>query len=218
MKRKQIFLFSIALSMLLLTSCVSVPRATVTLSGELSQMIIHSRQSHLQLLDQYTALRKAEVDRFLEEEYVPAFTGRFVRESGVLYNIQAASTDEAKGAEILEFAEAALPVIYQKRAVMVQAVDEMDKLIRIRIEAHYQQMLQINQALTAHLGSAADVVQTREELQRQLRVDVDTLIPIDKMNKVMEKMLQAGAKAEDIPGLLEDFKEKLNEVKDGNTK
>ncbi|MBB6609993.1 hypothetical protein H7F15_02995 [Pontibacter sp. Tf4] len=218
MKRKQVFLFSMALSMLLLTSCVSVPRATVTLSGELSQMIVHSRQSHLQLLDQYTAMRKAEVDRFLEEEYIPAFTGRFVRESGVLHNIQAANTDEAKGAEILEFAVAALPVIYQERAVMMQAVDEMDKLIRTSIEAHYQQMLQTNQALTAYLGSAADVVQTREELQRQLRVNVDTLIPLDKMNKVMEKMLQAGAKAEDIPVLLEDFKEKLNEVKDGKTK
>lgn len=200
---------------LLITSCVTVPKASVELSGELTRMIIHARQSHLRLLDQYSALQRAKVDKFMEEEYVPSFTANFVRESGVLANILSASTDEEKGAEIIEFAQAALPIIDERRNSMMGAVNEMDALIRSQVEAHYQEMLNVNQALTAHLGSAAEVIETRRQLQRQLNVDADSLVPIDKVNQVMEKMLRAGAKAEDIPGLLNEFKEKVNKAANG---
>ncbi|OKL42072.1 hypothetical protein [Pontibacter flavimaris] len=204
-----------AAMLLLITSCVTIPKASVELSGELTQMILHARVSHLRLLDQYTRLQKDKVDKFMEEDYVPSFTANFVKESGVLANIQSASTDEEKGTEIIEFAQAAIPIIDGRRSSMMKAVDEMDRLIRSQVEAHYQEMLHVNRALTAHLGSAAEVVETRKQLQRQLNVDTESLIPIDKVNQVMEKMLKAGAKAEDIPSLVNDFKEKVNKVTNG---
>jgi len=207
-----------ALAMLLLvTGCLSVPKASVDLSGELTQMIIHSRQSHLMLLDEYTSTRKAAVDKFMEEEWIPSFTANFVRESNILGNIQKAQTDEQKGAEMIEFAQAALPLIAERRSTLMDAVDQLDKLIRTQVEAHYQQMLNVNQALTAHLASAAKVVESREQLQRQTNVNTDTLIPVDKMNEVLEKMIKAGAKAEEIPQLLNDFKDKLNKARNGKT-
>jgi hypothetical protein len=178
---------------------------------------MRSRQSHMRLLDEYTNLRRAEVDRFLEKEWIPAFTANFVRESRILDNIQVAKTDADKGAEILEFAQAALPLISERRSAMMGAVDKIDNLIRSQVEAHYQEMLNVNQALTAHLGSAAEVAEIRQQLQRQLKVDVERLIPIDQVNQVMEKMLKAGTQAEEIPGILNEFKEKLNNVRNGKT-
>lgn len=212
---KSMLAVCITSSLLFLTSCVTVPKASVELSSELTQMIVHARQSHLRLLDEYTALQKAKVDKFMEEEYIPSFTANFVRESGVLQNIQSASTDEKKGAEIIEFAQAAIPIIDERRSSMMKAVDEVDALIRRQVDAHYQEMLNVNQSLTAHLSSAAEVAETRQQLQRQLHVDVESLIPIDKVNQVMEKMLKAGAKAEDIPELINDFKDKVNKVTNG---
>lgn len=203
------------LCLMLLTGCASVPKASVELSEELTGMIIKSKQSHLNLLDGYTSIRKAEVDKFMNEKYIPSFTANFVRESGVLGYIQAAQTDKEKGAEILEFSEAAFPIINEKRRVYMEAVNQMDLLLRREIEAHYQEMLNVNQALTAHLASAAEVVQTRQQLQQQLGVDTENILPLDRANQIMEKMLDLSTKAEDIPSLINNFKEKLKRSKNG---
>ena len=193
---------------LLLGGCASVPQASVDLSEELTRMIINSRKSHLNLLDEYTAIQKAEVERFMNDEFIPSFTGRFVSESGVLVNIMAADTDEQKGAEILEFSEAAFPIINQKRSQLIRVVDQIDQAIRREIEAHYQDMLNVNQALTAHLASAAEVVQARQQLQQQLGLDMSERLPLDRANEIMQKMLDLSIKAEDIPKVIDDFKEK----------
>ena len=212
-------IFSIAISFIFfIGGCVTVPKASVELSSVLTGMINSSRQSHLRLLDEYTALRKAEVDRFLEKEWVPAFTSNFVQESGILDNIQAAPTNAEKGAEILEFAQAALPIIAERRKTMMDVVEEIDQIIRREIEAHYQEMINVNLAVTAHLRSAADVVQAREDLQKQLNIDVDEMVPLDQVNQTMEKLLSAGTKAEEIPGMLNEFKTKLNTIRNGKAK
>lgn len=209
LKKLQITLSSLLL-VLLSWGCVSVPQASVELSGELTRMIDHSRQTHLNLLDGYTAKHKAEIENFLTEKYVPSFTANFVAESGVLANIQSAETDEEKGAEILEFAEAAFPIIDEQRRIYMEVVNEMDQVIRREIEAHYQNMLNVNQALTAHLASAADVVQTRQHLQQQLGLNTEnSLLSLNRINETMEKMLDIDTKAEDIPELLNEFKRKL---------
>lgn len=195
---------------LLLGGCATVPQASVDLSTELTRMIIHSKEAHLNLLDQYTAIRKAEVEKFINEEYIPSFTARYVAESNVLAYIQAAETDEQKGAEILEFSEAAFPVIDERRSLLMGAVDQIDNVIRTQIESHYQDMLNVNQALTAHLASAAEVVQTRQQLQQQLGLDISERLSLDRANEIMQKMLDLSIKAEDLPEMIDDFKEKID--------
>jgi len=171
----------IVIPLLFLSSCISIPRESVELSAELAQMTMRSRKSHLELLDAYTMLRRDQAERFLEEEYIPSFTANFVQEANILNNIEDAPTPEAKGAEI----------------------------VRNRIDSHYQEMLNINHALTAHLESAAKVVEIRQQLQSKMNVNVEELIPLDKMNEIMEKLLKSGTQAEQIPSLLEEFKNKI---------
>ena len=169
-----------------------------------------SRKSHLELLDSYTTLRREQADRFLEEHWIPTFTANFVEESNVLSYIEQAETPEKKGAEMIEFAQAALPIISERQNSMFQVIDGVDQIIRNRIESHYQEMLAINQALTAHLSSAAKVGEIRRQLQTRANINVEELIPLDAMNETMEKLLKAGMQAEKIPDLLEEFKNKIN--------
>ena len=42
-----------------------------------------------------------------------------------------------------------------------------------------------------------------------MNVDVEELVPLDKMNEIMEKLLKSGAQAEQIPSLLKEFKNKI---------
>jgi len=197
------------LPLLFLSSCISIPRQSVELSAELTQMTIRSRQSHLELLDAYTMLRRDQAERFLEEEWIPTFTANFVQESNILNNIEDALTPEAKGAEILEFAQAALPRINERRNSLFGVINGMDLIVRNRIDSHYQEMLNVNNALTAHLESAAKVVEIRQQLQSKMNVNVEELVPLDKMNEIMEKLLKSGAQAEQIPSLLKEFKNKI---------
>lgn len=196
--------------LLTLSSCASIPRQSVELSQELTQMIMTSRKSHLELLDAYTSLRQDQAERFLEEQWIPSFTARFVEESNVLNYIEKAETPEQKGAEMIEFAQAALPIISERRNAMFDVIEGIDLIVRNRIDAHYQEILNINQSLTAHLASAAKVGEIRQELQNHLNVNVNNLIPLDKMNETIEKLLKAGMQAEQIPVLLKEFKNKIN--------
>lgn len=206
---KSIVKIWIVIPLLFLSSCISIPRESVELSAELTQMTMRSRQSHLELLDAYTMLRRDQAERFLEEEWIPTFTANFVQEANILNNIEDAPTPEAKGAEILEFAQAALPIINERRNSMFEVINGMDLIVRNRIDSHYQEMLNVNNSLTAHLESAAKVVEIRQQLQSKLKVNVEELIPLDKMNEIMEKLLKSGTQAEQIPALLEEFKNKI---------
>ena len=190
-------------------ACVSVPRESVLLSQELNAMIINSRKAHLELLEDNTELRLDQIEEFIQKEYTPDFIGNFVTTSGVLDSIQKAPTYAQKGMEILTFSQAAIPLIDERRTEMKEVVFGMDRIIRKNIDSHYQEMLNVNLALTAHLASAAEVVEIRQELQQRLNISQD-LIPVDKINKTMEDLLDAGGKAEKLPGLLEKFRQSLN--------
>lgn len=192
----------------LFTGCVSVPKESVSLSHELNAMIINSRKAHMELLDDNTALRIKQIDDFIQNEYTPDFIGNLVKTSGILDSIQRAPTYELKGIEILTFSQAAIPLIDERRTEMIKVVQGMDRIIRQNIEDHYLEMLNVNQSLTAHLSSAAEVVEIRQELQQKLNIPQD-LVPMDKINKTMEDLIEAGGKAEKIPALLEDFKNSL---------
>lgn len=197
------------LLILVMISCVSIPRQSVELSTELTQMILHSRESHLQLLDAHTSLRRAQAEKFLNEQWTPSFTASFVTESNILENILKAPSKEEKGAEILAFAQAALPIIEVRRNSMLNVIQGMDNIVRNRITSHYQEILNVNLALTAHLASAANVVEIRQQLQSKMNIQVEKLVPLDKMNEIMEKLLKGGMEAEQIPALLEEFKNKI---------
>ncbi len=197
------------LPLLFLSSCISIPRQSVELSAELAQMTMRSRQSHLELLDAYTMLRRDQAEKFLEEEWIPSFTASFVQESNILNYIENAPTPEAKGAEILEFAQAAFPIINERRNSLFEVINGMNLIVRNRIDSHYQEMLNVNHALTAHLESAAKVVEIKQQLQNKMNVNVEELVPLDKMNEIMEKLLKSGTQAEQIPSLLKEFKNKI---------
>lgn len=194
---------------LFFSSCASIPRQSVDLSMEMNRMVLSSRKAHLELLDSYTALRLEQAEQFLEEHWIPSFTARFVEESNVLNYIEKAETAEEKGAEMIQFAQAALPVISEKQNELFKVINEIDNIVRGRIDSHYQEIINVNQALTAHLSSAAKVVEIRQQFQKQANINIENLIPLDEMNETIEKLLKISIQGEKIPDLITEFKNKL---------
>lgn len=111
-----------------------------------------------------------------------------------------------KAALLTEFSQDAVAQIWKRRASLTDAIDAIGKSLHDAVIAHYADMLMVNQALTAHLRSAADVAETREKLLADLKVDPKALLPLDKVNAVVEKILSYQGKAEEVVKYVEEVK------------
>lgn len=186
------------LGVVFLAACPKVPQETVLLSEELGGMIGSARSAHLLLVDEYFKELRAQVDDFVNNEWTPAFMANFVDVSGVLELVAQAPTPDSAGTVMLNFAKAAMVEIAEVRDAKMKALDDVERILRREVSAHYEDMRVVNQALTAHLESAADVTEIREDLAKRLGIETEDLIPLDEVNSVLEKFINAGGTVEEI--------------------
>ena len=106
----------------------------------------------------------------------------------------------------MEFSEDASAQIFSRQATFLAAIDKVDSMIRKRIEDHYADMLTVNQALTEHIRSAAKVTATREELFKKLRLDYRQLIPMDRVNEQLEKLMSQALNKGEVGTVINEIK------------
>lgn len=182
-------LIIIIFSSVLRFGCASVPAESVTLSEDLTGMIRAAQSAHLALVDQYIAERKSRAADFLDRKWIPIFMQNAVNDTKILAKLQSERDPQKQSALLAEFSGDAADQITKRRGSMFDAIDEVGRSLRDAVSAHYADMLTANQALTAHLRSAADVTETRDQLLASLNVNPKTIVPIDQLNQVMEKIL-----------------------------
>lgn len=175
-------------ALLFLAGCASVPRQSAELSSELGVMIRTSRVSHHALVDEYVKERRKRANDFITRDWIPKFTKNFIAEAKLEQELGNAKTPDEKIQVHQEFQEAASQRISEHRAMLTDAIDEVGRLLRTRIEEHYDQMALVNQTLTAHLRSAERVNATRDDLLRLAKVPPNQLIPFAQLDQVVGKM------------------------------
>ena len=169
-------------------------------------MIRSAEKSHLATLDLFISERRQRADEFLKDTWTPRFMDNAVKDSGVLDTIKAQRTDVQKGAVMKEFSEDAAMTIAERRAAIMDAIDKIGQALRENIRDHYADMLAANQALTAHIRSVADVAATQTQLLEAIKVDPKTLLPLDKINGVLEKLLSHAGDVEKAAAYVEEAK------------
>ena len=201
--------FGILVCSSLLIGCATIPKESVELSSELTKMIRSAEASHSALVEDYIAERKHRADDFLERVWIPTFMSKGMKNTGILDSIANEKNAARKGALLQEFNEDAAVEIAKRRATIMDAIDDIGISLREAVRNHYGEMLAVNQALTAHLKSAADVTKTREELFSTLKIDPKALIPLDKINGFLEKILTHKDDVEKIPEYIDQAKKIL---------
>jgi len=196
-----------------LAGCAHIPKESAQLSAELTGMIKSAQTVHLNLIDGYVNERRARVDDFMKDKWIPTFLERFVNGSGVLVKIDKAGSPSEKGKIMLEFSEAAMKEIYARRTAQVAALDDIERAMKDEVGAHYADMLTVNQAITAHLMSAAKVTEAREELLNQLKVNPKNIIPIQKINDIMDKIVRYEGKLDELPNYIDEAKKLIRKEK-----
>ena len=68
---------------ILLAGCVSVPKEAPELSARLGKHISSIEQSHISLLNRYFDEKRLEVDRFINEDWLPVFADTFFSKPGI---------------------------------------------------------------------------------------------------------------------------------------
>lgn len=190
----------------LLGGCVSVPKESAQLSADLGTMIRDARESHLALIDEYMRARRARMDEFIDQKWIPTYMKKYLKESKFTELYDAEKNPSEKAAIVEEFQQQASKDIAQQRAAMANGLSDVEKLLRKRIADHYDQMQVVNEALTAHLLSAAKVTAARDDIMKKLKVPPNSLVPLEKLDSTLRKIERFEGKAEGVLQLVNEAK------------
>lgn len=208
---KKLILICIILMEIILDSCANVPPEAVQLSYELTTMIRSAQTSHIAMLNQYIQERKQRVNDFMNQVWIPRFMENFMADPLVKSDIASAVDSITKAKIYKEMLVDASEKINNQRDTLMRVVENIAIALHEAIAEHYGQMAAINQALTANISSAAKVTEVRERLLSSLNVDMKTLIPINRVNDILENALEYGKKGNDILNTIEEVKLILQE-------
>lgn len=175
-----------------------IPKESVMLSEELTNMIASARDSHLAIIEEYFNERRLQVDKFIDKEWAQDYMTDFVKTSGVLMDIENAKSQEEKIKILNEFSETASNEIYKRRTSMIDTLNKIEKRLIEEIKEHYSKMLMANHSLTAHLRSVAKVTATRDELMKNLLKSPEEIIPLDKIKSQISPIINFRGKIEEL--------------------
>ncbi len=175
---------------LAVAGCVSIPKETVVLSGEMGTMIASAKEAHLALLDQYEADRRERIDDYLETVWIPRFIKTMAKD-GDLWGKTCAirnTTDSALGLQ--GFVESAAQQIAGRRKELTDALDITMADLRAGVRNHYAMLERANQAVTSNLRSVRANDEVTESLLRKNGVQPDQLTPLREASAKLDKLFK----------------------------
>ncbi|MFW6290104.1 MAG: hypothetical protein ACOC0R_03965 [Mariniphaga sp.] len=172
-------LISVFIISSVLTSCVSVPRETVTLSKVLHNDLITLHNSHRQLAALYFRQIKDDVNSFVDDVYSP-FVIHYVLnvemqryragEASLFRSIENAAaieglpqSEEALNT-MLEFQQAAHTQIQLMREELLVPVEEQERQVTEAINRSYEQAIRANHTITGYLESVRKVRESQQQV------------------------------------------------------
>jgi len=214
------FLIAIA-SAFILTSCASIPPEAPELSSELGNRINAIQDANLTLLHRFFDLKRAEVDRFLQEEWVPVFAEELFSDPRIA-RVWETIVEENNPTDRLKFIVKLGPrlqkKINQKRIELIKPLDDIERRIEEKIRGEYEQARAINNTITSFLLSASKVAENRNRYLEMVGVtDEKVGDTIDKVNDAVNDFLASAITAQDSVKQAGEYLKKLREIKESLT-
>jgi len=219
----------------ILSSCVSVPKESITLSETLGSDLRVLKQSHLNTINLYYDNLETKINTFIDEVYAP-FIIQYVLESefesfennqpSMITFLNEASKPEAtqedtKQAfkEIKDFHNLMSNQILSKRGELLKPIQSQRNEILKAINSSYDNAIYANSTLTAYLQSASSVKNTQKETLKLIGLEGadeylnDALLNAsDILNDVIEKGKDIDEKSDDAQTKINDLIEKIKAI------
>jgi hypothetical protein len=178
--------------LLLAGGCVSVPKETAILSGEVGNMIASSKASHLALLNQYEAERRGRIDDFLQAVWIPRLIGQMAKDGDLWGKTCKIANTTDSALELQGFVEAAALRIAAKRKELTDALDYAMADLRAEVDAHYGLLERSNSTITRNLKSVNANDEVLGTLLKKNGVDVEKLTPLRDVSAKLDKLMKKG--------------------------
>lgn len=153
------------LALVLLAACAAVPRESVELANTVGRDLEAVHDAHLALVELHFDEAEAEVDRFIDETYRPAFIAEFARELRLperVAAITAADPDKLQPM-LARFVTIATERVEAKRAELVEPIRAQRRQVLAEVEQAYRRIVSAHAIVTGHLASVRDVQELQGE-------------------------------------------------------
>ena len=203
---------------LFFVSCATIPPEAPELSAELGNRINAIQNSNLTLLHRFFDLKRTEVDRFIQIEWVPTFAEEIFSDPKMkkVWNTIVA---ENKPSDRLRFLITTGPKlqerINQKRIELIKPLDDIERRIEEEIRNEYAQARAINNSITSFLLSASKVEENRNRYLEMVGItDKKIGHTIDRVNDVVNDLLSSAQTAEKKAIKAGDYLNRLQAIRD----
>ncbi len=200
---------------ILISGCTSIPSEAPRLSSELGKRISALEDANVTLLNRYFDQKRVEVDRFIQDVWLPEFANEFFKKPSIANAWNTIVTENDKQ-QRLKFLMKTGPKLQKalnlKRTELIQPLDELERHISRNIKAEYDQARSINNSITSFLLSAAKVNENRDRYMEMVGVTDDKLSTIiESTDSAVSSLLDAGHKADNSA---DKFVKKIKDIKE----
>ncbi|ABS28184.1 hypothetical protein [Anaeromyxobacter sp. Fw109-5] len=171
-----------------LPACVHVPNQAPALSRELGSRVAALRAAHLATIRAYFDAKREHVDRFVQDEWIPAYAKNVLDEPAIQKILASAQTPADRVEVLVGLGQRIQRRIDQRRAEMMRPLDDLERELARRVEAEYDGVTASNAAITALLDAHAETTSTQEGALGAIHVDRTLAAALDKVEKVVGLM------------------------------
>ena len=201
-----------------LTGCTSIPSEAPELSAELGKRISAIEDSNITLLKRFFDQKRKEVDKFIEDEWVPEFANQFFSNQTISDTWDTIVRENDKRQRLLFLVKTGPKLqekINEKRLELIQPLDNLERRIETKIREEYTQARAMNNSITSFLLSASKVAENRNRYLETVGVTDESIGGlIDKTDDAVSGLLGQDGKVEDKVTRAEAFLGKVREIRD----
>ena len=209
-----IIIITISLSLL---GCNSIPAEAPLLSTEIGKRMAAIETANITLLNKFFSQKRREIDRFIEDEWLPEFSNTFFSKKKIskAWNTIVIERDKKQRLKFIVKNGAKLQKkINKKRQELMTPLDELERRIIKKIRDEYAQVKLMNNSVTSFLVSAAKVSENRNRYLEKIGItDSDVGSYIDKTDDAVTKLLEKSNKIKNKVTRSEDFVTKMKAMK-----
>ncbi len=202
----------------LLMGCVTIPPEAPELSTELGKRISAIESSNIILLNRFFDQKRREVDKFIEDEWIPVFANEFFSKDVIseAWNTIVSENNKKQRLMFLVKIGPKLQIkINEKRLELVQPLDVLERRIENGIREEYSQVKAMNNSITSFLLSAVKVAENRNRYLEMTGVTDEKVGQlIDQTDDAVSDLLGKGKDAKSKIDRADDFVEKLRSIRD----
>jgi hypothetical protein len=208
---------ALAITFFALSGCATIPSEAPTLSQELGNRISAIEEANITLLHKFFDQKRQQVDKFIEEEWVPTFAQEFFGSPKISAAWDTIVRENNK-LERLKFIVLLGPKlqskINNKRLELMRPLEDLERQIERNLGDEYNQARSINSTITSFLLSTSKIDENRKKYLEMIGVKDDQITKvIDQTDEICSELVSKADEAMDKVKAGEAFIEQIKELK-----